>query len=125
MDGGRVAEIIPATVEIEGREVPLAERYHPDFVTALVEVPAGHHVTPGWHWDGAAFAIPPAPSVTEVEARARRDALLAGSDWTQLSDAPLSAEAKAAWASYRVALRGLPGQPGFPSSVIWPEPPAE
>lgn len=39
-------------------------------------------------------------------ARARRDARLAQSDYTQLADSPLSASARKEWAKYRAALRG-------------------
>jgi hypothetical protein len=39
--------------------------------------------------------------------RSNRDQLLAASDWTQLPDAPVD---KAAWATYRQALRDLPNQ---------------
>lgn len=53
--------------------------------------------------------------------RARRNGRLADSDWTQLSDAPVSA---APWASYRQALRDISDQPGFPWEIEWPEEPA-
>jgi hypothetical protein len=43
--------------------------------------------------------------------RAERDRLLSESDWTQVADAPVN---KAAWATYRQALRDLPSQEGFP-----------
>ena len=49
--------------------------------------------------------------------RKQRDALLAQSDWTQLPDAQVD---KAAWASYRQALRDVPAQAGFPFDVVWP-----
>ena len=52
--------------------------------------------------------------------RAERDARLAVCDWTQMPDAPLSTEAKAAWAAYRQQLRDVPGQAGFPLVVEWP-----
>ena len=35
-----------------------------------------------------------------VELRAKRDRLLAGSDWTQATDSPLTNEKKLAWTSY-------------------------
>jgi hypothetical protein len=56
--------------------------------------------------------------------RAKRDALLAACDWTTLSDAPLTTAQKTAWVSYRAALRDIPEQSGFPTSVIWPDAPA-
>lgn len=50
-------------------------------------------------------AIPPPLTVEQI--RARRDALLAASDWTQLPDSPLSKSKKSEWASYRQALRDM------------------
>ena len=52
--------------------------------------------------------------------RAERNALLSASDWTQVADAPVD---KAAWATYRQALRDITAQAGFPHSVTWPTKP--
>lgn len=52
--------------------------------------------------------------------REKRDEALAASDWTQVDDAPVN---KAAWSTYRQALRDIPSQAGFPSSVTWPSKP--
>jgi hypothetical protein len=52
--------------------------------------------------------------------RAKRDRLLAESDWTQLADAPLTDEERTAWATKRQSLRDVPQQEGFPWSVVWP-----
>lgn len=41
------------------------------------------------------------------------------SDWTQLADAPLTTDQKAAWAVYRQQLRDIPEQTGFPWEVVW------
>ena len=46
-----------------------------------------------------------------AQVRAARDAALTASDWTQVADAPVD---KAAWATYRQALRDLPDAEGFP-----------
>lgn len=55
--------------------------------------------------------------------RHRRDALLAASDWTQMPDSPLSDEQRAAWATYRQALRDFPST-WVPSEIAeFPEPP--
>jgi hypothetical protein len=51
------------------------------------------------------------------QARAKRDQLLAASDFSQLPDAPVNAEA---WAVYRQALRDVPDQVGFPHEIDWP-----
>lgn len=50
-------------------------------------------------------------------ARDTRDRLLSETDWTQVADAPVN---KAAWAAYRQALRDIPQQSGFPTSIDWP-----
>lgn len=55
--------------------------------------------------------------------RSERNHLLALCDWTQNADSPLSNEQKAAWATYRQALRDVPEQPGFPYDVVWPTQP--
>jgi len=54
------------------------------------------------------------------EARTQRDALLAETDWTQVADAPVDAQA---YADYRQALRDVPQQSGFPGDIDWPEAP--
>ena len=60
---------------------------------------------------------------TEMQAnnvRSARDAKLIRSDWTQVADALID---KAAWATYRQALRDVPSQEGFPWDVTWPTQP--
>lgn len=49
--------------------------------------------------------------------------LLWGSDWTQLPDAPLTAEQKQAWAEYRQELRDASEQEGWPFAWTPPSPP--
>lgn len=73
-------------------------------------------------------------STTAAAVRRRRTGLLWACDWTQLADVLLAwiaasdtATAQArrdAWRVYRQALRDVPQQAGFPSSVTWPTPPA-
>jgi hypothetical protein len=53
--------------------------------------------------------------------RAHRDRLLLDSDWTLGNDSPLGADAKAAWAVYRDALRRITDQPL--NGLAWPMPP--
>lgn len=55
--------------------------------------------------------------------RKRRDAKLAECDWTQLPDAPITAEEKAAWATYRQALRDVPETADADGWVTWPKRP--
>lgn len=76
--------------------------------------------------DGVPVAVDPAPpSLDDLAAsgRQKRNVLLAGSDWTQVGDAPLATEARAAWATYRQALRDVPEQSGFPADIAWPNAP--
>lgn len=53
--------------------------------------------------------------------RAKRNQLLAESDWTVMSDTPTST---AAWKTYRQALRDLPANTTDPFNPVWPTPPA-
>lgn len=53
-------------------------------------------------------------------ARAKRNNLLAESDWTQTADAPVD---KTAWAAYRQALRDITAQAQFPWTITWPDAP--
>lgn len=57
--------------------------------------------------------------VSSEQAKSERSELLRATDWTQMPDAPLTALEKAAYQTYRQALRDLPSLPGFPD-VPWP-----
>ena len=46
-----------------------------------------------------------------------RNAELARTDWTQITDSPAD---KAAWATYRQALRDLPAQGGSADDAVFP-----
>lgn len=52
--------------------------------------------------------------------RQARDLLLSKCDWTQVPDAELSDEQKAAWAEYRRALRRVPQDFPDGKNVVWP-----
>lgn len=54
--------------------------------------------------------------------RVMRNSLLLESDWTQLTDSPLSSEKKTEWSSYRQQLRDVTSQPD-PKNIIWPTKP--
>ncbi len=80
-------------------------------------------------WDGAKWNVqnipvaepdPEPEPLSEAETvRAERDALLAASDTMALADR-ITDE----WRTYRQALRDLPAQDGFPSSITWPTEPS-
>ena len=54
-----------------------------------------------------------------IQVRAQRDALLEASDSMALAD-----RITADWTTYRQALRDVPAQAGFPTSVTWPVEPS-
>ena len=91
-----------------------------DFMPNLVEANEGGI---GWTYANGVFTAP-AIEVTGEEkaesARKRRNTLLTQSDWTQVADAPVD---KAAWATYRQALRDITLQDGFPHEIEWPQKP--
>ncbi|PIW54632.1 MAG: hypothetical protein COW16_10335 [Sphingomonadales bacterium CG12_big_fil_rev_8_21_14_0_65_65_10] len=70
---------------------------------------------------GLPVAIDPKsdPEAMLAARRGERDRRLAASDWTQLPDAPLTEAERAAWASYRQALRDLDL-----TGTGWPEAPS-
>lgn len=57
---------------------------------------------------------------TAAQVRQERGVKLATSDWTQVADTPVD---KAAWATYRQALRDIATQVGFPLTIVWPTQP--
>lgn len=57
------------------------------------------------------------------EARERRNALIAETDFMAMPDYPLNDERKAAVLAYRQALRDVPEQAGFPRQIDWPTKP--
>ena len=59
--------------------------------------------------------------------RALRDNLLSQSDWTQLSDSPLTDSKKTEWATYRQTLRDIPSSQSSvtdKSNITWPTEPS-
>lgn len=74
--------------------------------------------------DGSGEAAPDYEQMAAA-VRAKRDALLAASDYTQATDYPSTYAARTAWAEYRQQLRDVTKQAEFPASVVWPVPPTE
>ena len=54
-----------------------------------------------------------------AEVRTERDAKLSATDWTASTDITMTAE----MTTYRKALRDVPAQAGFPTTITWPEAP--
>jgi hypothetical protein len=55
--------------------------------------------------------------------RGHRNEMLTKSDWSQLTDAPFTAEEKNVWTTYRQSLRDVPQDYGNPDDVMFPEQP--
>ena len=95
---------------------------------AIVDIPTGGIAGAwsmcgiGWSYINGQFVEPPEPEQPleqlAATARARRDSLLAQTDWTQATDVPQAT--KDLWAPYRQALRDVPQQSGFPTEIVWP-----
>ena len=92
---------------------------NPDQIIRLddgANIPRGHLWWDDYEaWLAAGNAPQRAP-----DARGKRDGLIASCDWTQIPDAPLTAAQRAAWVTYRQALRDVPAQAGFPDTIDWP-----
>jgi len=71
----------------------------------------------------ASFVDRAAIPITWAEVRAKRNALLASCDFTQLDDVPSHIN-KADWATYRQALRDLPASVSDPTQITWPTAPS-
>ena len=56
--------------------------------------------------------------------RMERDILLFQSDWTQMTDSPLSNSKKAEWATYRQQLRDFPATWTPAATADFPDPPS-
>ncbi|SAL25753.1 Caudovirales tail fiber assembly protein [Caballeronia turbans] len=118
IEAGVVMEIIAPMADDEGHDIPIEERFTPEFVATLVDVT---DATPmpeqRWTYDGATFAAPVPYQPTPVEILAAntstRDALLASA---ALAIAPLQdavdldmatdaeKEMLTRWKQYRVAV---------------------
>jgi hypothetical protein len=69
----------------------------------------------------AHYNVEPLPKDQAAAAvRSKRNMLLLQSDWTQVADSQVD---RAAWATYRQALREITTQNDFPLSVVWPSSP--
>lgn len=68
----------------------------------------------------AAMASPPPEGDRMGYLRHVRDLLMGLSDYTQAADSPLTAEQRAAWATYRQALRDLPQTYSGDGPIPWP-----
>lgn len=97
----------------------------PDIETVLSDVSmpyateADYQLAMSEAWRGEVTVEEVAETADEI--RARRDKLLAATDWTQTLDAPIDTATRDAMRTYRQALRDVPQQDGFPADIQWPE----
>lgn len=54
------------------------------------------------------------------EARAKRDVLLSQTDWIVTRSMERGEAVPSTWVTFREALRDIPSQAGFPSTIVWP-----
>ena len=107
----------------------LPENWGPIFGLAGIQDQLGdlswlgeNFVDQGWFIVGEAPADPVQSTQAEL-AWDRAKKMLVESDWSMLSDVPMTAGNKALWIEYRRALREIRLQAGFPSSIQWPSKP--
>lgn len=114
-----VLEALGADVVFEGAQAQ-PTRYQVAFRDGVEQID-GQWYTKYSVADMDADAIAAKDAAQAAAVRSDRNKRLAESDWTQVADAPVD---KAAWATYRQALRDATAQEGFPWTVQWPDMPA-
>lgn len=83
----------------------------------------------GWIYSNGAFSapeqevIPLTDEQLATEARAKRDMLIAESDYLLMPDYPITAEKLTLVKTYRQLLRDITKQLGFPATLDWPQHP--
>ena len=113
-----VLEALGADVVFEGPQAT-PTRYQVAFRDGVVQMD-GRWFTKYSVADMDAEAIAAKDAEQAKSVREQRNQKLKDSDWTQVADAPVD---KAAWATYRQALRDITAQAGFPWEVTWPTQP--
>lgn len=114
---------------IDTPELGQIETTEPGWTTTLyvkngVLTPRSERPSLEHQWNGSAW-VPNTDQMAQI-ARLRRNQLLDNSDWSDLASAPqrLGGQVYQQWQQYRQALRDITNQPGFPTSITWPTPPA-
>ena len=83
----------------------------------VIDIPAQPFPYSVFDWVAKQWVDPRTAETQWVVVRAERNKLLVASDWTQMPDAPDAN--KAAWATYRQALRDITVQ-ADPFNIVWP-----
>ena len=117
--GGFYLEGIDKTIPTDA--VAVTEAEFADLMAAQAE---GLEIRPDANGKPVAAAHVATTDELLAALRKKRDRLLAASDFTQLSDSPLTDAERTAWAAYRETLRNLPATfAADPASVQWPTQP--
>jgi hypothetical protein len=125
VDGSTYGDHLAKEIEAsESNDEFLATKYYRDGWQARDARPSNGHM-----WIDDAWSVP-AISAEDLWSAVRliRDIKLSESDWTQFTDSPLSDSNKAAWSTYRAALRNIPSTNADIASVedvTWPTKPGE
>lgn len=110
---------------LEDAGVLIVRPVNPPREPGMIAVEGDPEMRDGILWQTWIMSSLPPVVFDPEEVRADRNAKLSASDWTQFPDSPLTNDQRAEWSVYRHLLRELTGQQGFPSQVIWPEPPSQ
>ncbi len=82
-----------------------------------------YYTDQGWvQVEGASNAVAESTPAELAWEKAKQQ--LRESDWVMLPDVPMTVEEKQQWVSYRISLRNIRSQVGFPNSVVWPSKPS-
>tara|TARA_R110002049_G_scaffold220998_1_gene392487 strand:- start:8 stop:463 length:456 start_codon:yes stop_codon:yes gene_type:complete len=125
VDGSTYGDHLAKEIEAsESNDEFLATKYYRDGWQTRNARPSNGHM-----WIDDAWSVP-AISAEDLWSAVRlmRDIKLSESDWTQFNDSPLSDSNKAAWSTYRAALRNIPSTNADIASVedvTWPTKPGE
>ena len=103
---------------------PTTNRFQSSYQDGIEQDPLGNWV---WKWNISNWdqdAIDAATVQQWSSIRTERNTKIAATDWTQVDDAPFTNVEKAAWATYRQALRDITLQTD-PFAITWPTAPNE
>jgi hypothetical protein len=124
-DGSMYGEHLALEIDAsEPNDEFLATKYYRDGWQSREPRPSAEHM-----WIDDAWSVPPISTEDLWSAvRVIRNIKLGESDWTLFSDSPLSDSDKAAWVTYRAALRDIPVTNANITSVeevVWPTKPGD
>ena len=119
------------TDEVFEGPVPLPENWGPIFGLAAIKSKLGNldwlendkYANCGWvETQTPVPTLAEPPTLVQIEWD-RAKLLLSESDWSMLSDVPMTVGEKQLWIDYRSELRNIRSQAGFPDNIEWPEKP--